>query len=74
MNALRKEAKLTIQDRITLLTDGLEGFWKDAMDAHGEAILADVKADGMKDGLDSALATGEVESDGATLKFGIIKR
>jgi len=74
VNAMRKEAKLTIQDRVTLLTDGLEGFWKDVMDEHGAAVLTDVKADGMNDNLDGALATGEVESDGQTLKFGIIKK
>ncbi len=74
VNSMRKEAKLTIQDRITLLTEGLEGFWKEVMDEHGASILADVKADGMKDGLADALATGEVESDGNVLKFGIAKR
>jgi len=73
VNSMRKEAKLTIQDRVTLLTDGLEGFWKETLDAHGVSIMADVKADGMKDGLDGALASGEVESDGHALKFGIIK-
>ncbi len=73
-NALRKEAKLSIQDRVTLLTEGLEGFWKEALDAHGTAVLADVKADGLKDGLDGALATGEVEAHGAKLKFGIVKK
>ncbi|HJV32678.1 MAG TPA: DUF5915 domain-containing protein, partial [Patescibacteria group bacterium] len=74
VNSMRKEAKLTIQDRVTLLTEGLDGFWKETLDEHGASILADVKADGMKDGLDGALATGEVESDGNVLKFGIVKK
>ncbi|HTK60583.1 MAG TPA: class I tRNA ligase family protein [Candidatus Baltobacteraceae bacterium] len=74
VNSMRKEARLTIQDRVTLLTEGLDGFWKEVMDGHGASVLADVKADGMKEGLDGALATGEVESDGQTLKFGIIKK
>jgi isoleucyl-tRNA synthetase len=74
VNALRKEAKLAIQDRITLLTEGLEGFWKEVIDGHGAAFLADVKADEMRDGLDGALATGEVESDGNALKIGIVRR
>jgi len=73
VNAMRKEARLTIQDRITLLVEGLDGFWKEVVDAHGATILADVKADGTKESLDGALATGEVESDGQTLKFGILK-
>jgi isoleucyl-tRNA synthetase len=74
VNSMRKEAKLTIQDRVTLMTDGLEGFWKEVMDEHGTSILADVKADGMQEGLDDALASSEVESDGNPLKFGIIKK
>ena len=73
VNALRKEAKLTMQDRITLLVDVLDGFWKEVMDAHGTDALAGVKADAVKEGLDGALATGEVEADGQTLKIGIVK-
>lgn len=73
VNALRKEAKLTIQDRITLLVEGLDGFWKEVLDAHGATILADVKADATKEGLDGALASGEVEADDQTLKIGIVK-
>ncbi len=73
VNALRKEAKLTIQDHITLLVDGLEGFWKDVTDAHVKSVLADVKADAMKEDLAGALATGEVEADGKTLRIGIAK-
>ncbi len=73
VNALRKEAKLTIQDRITLLVEGLDGFWKEVMDAHGTDALADIKADAMKESLDGALATGEVEANNEMLKIGILK-
>jgi isoleucyl-tRNA synthetase len=73
VNALRKEAKLTIQDRITLLVDGLDGFWKATMDEHGASVLADVKADVLKEGIDGALATGEVEAGDQMLKIGLIK-
>ncbi|HTK59678.1 MAG TPA: class I tRNA ligase family protein [Candidatus Baltobacteraceae bacterium] len=73
VNALRKEAKLTIQDRITLLVDAPEGFWKEVMAEHGSSIMADVKADAVKESLDGALAAGETEADGQALKIGIIK-
>jgi isoleucyl-tRNA synthetase len=72
-NALRKEAGLTIQDRIMLLVGGAKGFWKEVLDEHGAEVLADVKADGTKEGLDGALASSEVEADGKTLKIGIAK-
>jgi isoleucyl-tRNA synthetase len=72
VNSLRKEAKLTIQDRITLLIEGPAGFWKDVLAEYGSAILADVKADESKEGLEGAIASGEVEVDGQILKFGII--
>ena len=74
VNSMRKEAKLTIQDRVTLMTEGLEGFWKETLGEHGTAILVDVKADDLKEGLEGALATCEVESDGNVLKIGIAKR
>ncbi len=62
VNGLRKEAKLTIQDRVTLLTEGAGEFWRSVLDEYGTAILADVKADGMKEGLDGALIAGEVKA------------
>jgi isoleucyl-tRNA synthetase len=73
VNSLRREAKLTIQDRVTLLTETPAGFWKEVLDELGEAILRDVKADGRREGLDGALASGEVTADGATLGIGIVK-
>lgn len=73
VNSLRKEAKLTIQDRITLLYEAAEGFWKEVLDEYGESILADVKADERKESLEGALASGEVKADGQPLKIGIIK-
>ncbi len=73
VNSMRKEAKLTIQDRITLLTEAPEGFWKEVMTEYGVSIMVDVKADAVTTSLDGALATGEVEADGQTMKIGIIK-
>jgi hypothetical protein len=73
VNAMRKEARLTIQDRVTLLAGSPQGFWKDVLDLHGEAILRDVKADARRDDLKDALATGEVSADGEKLAIGISK-
>ncbi len=71
VNALRKEAKLTIQDRIILLLDAPQGFWKGVMAEHVASILADVKADTAVEVLDDAIASGDVEAVGHLMKIGI---
>ncbi len=72
VNELRKEAGLTIQDRITLRYDGGE-FWKQVFAEHGEALKGDVLAARVEFGRGETMKEKELSFDGEALWVGILK-
>jgi isoleucyl-tRNA synthetase len=73
VNSMRKELKLTPQDRIsvTYRTDG--SLWKETLEAHKDGIMADVRATGFSEGNSGADLEKELELDDQVIAVGISK-
>jgi len=70
VNALRKEAGLTPTDRVILNWEAGGELWAGTFEEHGEALMASVHADSLKQGRIETAYSGEIEADGEKLWFG----
>ncbi len=74
LNSLRKEAGLTINDRIVLHYETESHFWKDVIKEHGKSIQEDTRANAWHTGRpEDVLKETEVEFDKETIWIGIVK-
>ncbi len=71
INEMRKNAQLTIQDRIVVTHSTESDFWHATLAEYGEGILRDVKADAIETG--RGQDDCEIEVDGQKMLVGIRK-
>jgi isoleucyl-tRNA synthetase len=74
LNSLRKEAGLTIEDRVTIRFETDSKFWQEVFGEHGETLKSAARATGLEVGQSEAvLKSTEVEFDGEKTWIGIEK-
>jgi isoleucyl-tRNA synthetase len=74
LNSLRKEAGLTIEDRVTIRFETDSKFWQEVFKEHGETLQSAARATGIQSGQsETVLKSTEVEFDGEKTWIGIEK-
>jgi isoleucyl-tRNA synthetase len=74
LNSLRKEAKLTIDDRVIIHYETESHFWKDVLKEHGAAVQKDTRAEAWHTGRpETTLMDTEIEFDEEKMWVGIVK-
>jgi isoleucyl-tRNA synthetase len=74
LNSLRKEAGLTIEDRVIIRFETESKFWQEVFGEHGETLKSAARAVGLQAGKsDVVLKSTEVEFDGEKAWIGIEK-
>src|SRR5690606_12402070 len=72
---LRKQAGLTINDRITVQFVTSAEFWRETLAEHGNELLGDVKADAFEQ-VETLADDGsaELENDGSKIRVAVVKK
>jgi len=73
VNDLRKQAGLTVKDRIVLFHDTSSDFWKQVLAEAGAKLKQDVLAERLEDGRGGSSNNKEIETDGQKIWLGIEK-
>jgi isoleucyl-tRNA synthetase len=75
VNDLRKQAGLTIADRITVRYATGTDFWRDVLAEHGNTLLEDVKADAFEQATEMAEeGSAGLENDGQMIRVKVEKK